>query len=227
MKPPKGEKLEIDIEEPERGDVTALCDLLMQNFGYIYSALFDTSEKLTSQLMRSILVAHGGKHALGYRSFYIARQRGTRKIVGMLLLKTDSSDKGYGAFVSALTIIKVVLLKLGLGGLFRTWRNWQIIRGVSSKDWQIKVKPNELRIVYLAVSDDARHRRVGKQLLEYAKEVAQEGSKELLSLFVREKNVTAQRFFLSQGFSVEKVIVDDEADDLLERGPSIRMVAKI
>lgn len=168
-------------------------------------------------------MAFGGKHSLGYKSFYAARQRTTPgEIVGILLLKTDSSDTKYATFITTLSIGIVVLLNLGLRGLFRTGRNWQLIRGIS-----VNVKANELRIAYLAVSKDVRDRQVGKQLLEFAKRIAIEENKDLISLFVREKNTQAQRFFLSQGFFVEDLIPDEKADSLLGQGASIRMIARV
>ena len=221
MKPPRHEQIEIAIVEPKREDVTSLCHLLIQDFGYIYSALFGTDKKMTSSLLKPILKANGGRHTLGYKSFYIAHPKSTRKeIVGML--KLTSSAERRGKFISTLSIIRIVLLNLGLRGLFRTWRKWLVIRGVTPK-----MEANELHIVYIAVSDDARNRGVGKQLLEYAKGVAKKEGRQLISLCVREKNVEAQGFFLSQGFSVEKVVSDDKADDLLGQGASIRMTAKV
>jgi ribosomal protein S18 acetylase RimI-like enzyme len=172
--------------------------------------------------MTEVLTARKGKHSLGYQSFYIARQKNTREVVGMLLLKTNNSGKRYIRFVDVLTIPIVVMMNLGLIGLFRTGRNWLILHRLSPK-----LKPNELHIAYLAVSDGARHLHVGRRLLNYAEAVASKEDKQLMTLCVREKNVGAQNFFLSHGFSVESVLPDEKADRLLGQGPSIRMRASV
>src|SRR5438105_4990691 len=114
------------------------------------------------------------------------------------------------------------MMTLGLVGLLRTGRNWRTLHRLSPK-----LKPNELHIVYLAVSDAARHRHVGGQLLKYARTVATDEGRQLITLCVRKKNVGAQNFFLSHGFSVESVHPDEKADRLLRQGPSIRMIASL
>jgi ribosomal protein S18 acetylase RimI-like enzyme len=86
---------------------------------------------------------------------------------------------------------------------------------------------DKLHIVYLAVSHAALQRQVGKQLLEYAKGVAKAEGRQSISLCVREQNLSAQQCFLSQGFSVENILVDVEADSLLGLGSSVQMVAKV
>lgn len=215
-------RLDVDIAEAGKGDVTDLCNLLLRYFGYIYEFLFGTSNELASSLLKHILSAHEGKHSLGYKSFYVARHRSTKEICGMLLLKRGNSKQKYDQFITTLAIMRIVLVKLGLRGLFRTSRNWQVISAVS-----VKVKPDELHIVYLAVSEATLHRQVGKQLLDYARGVAKAEGKKLISLIVRQQNLAGHQFFLSQGFSVENVVVDAEADSLLGLGPSVQMVAKV
>jgi ribosomal protein S18 acetylase RimI-like enzyme len=214
--------LEIDIVEPEAQDVTRLCELLVQDFGYVYQALFGTGRDLTFKLMKQILSAHGGKHSLGYKSFHIARDRSTAQVVGMLLLKTNNSVKKFGRLIDALTIPTVVMTNLGVTGLLRTGRNWLIIHRLSPK-----LKTSQLHIAYLTVSKEARHRRVGRQLLQYARRVALEKGKQSMLLYVRQKNVSAQTFFLGHGFSVENIVRDAKADDSLRQGPSIRMSASV
>jgi ribosomal protein S18 acetylase RimI-like enzyme len=218
---PDDKRLEIEIEEAKTEDVTSLCTLLMQNFGYIYKALFGNDEKLTFAMVESILKANEGNHALGYKSFYIAYPKNRRKeIVGILKL-TTSTDK-HSKFITTLAIVRLVLQNHRLRGLYRTWSNWRIISGVYPK-----VKANELHIAYLAVNEDARHRQVGTQLLEYAKRVAKNECKILVSLCVRENNVDAKRFFLSQGFSENDPVPDYKADHLLGQGAVIKMTAKV
>jgi ribosomal protein S18 acetylase RimI-like enzyme len=216
-----GEKVEIEIRRAEREDVTSLRTLLMRNFGYVYTNLFGTNEKLTSRLLESILVANGGKHALGYNSFCIARPKDEReKVVGML--KLMSSTEKEGKFISTLSIIKVVWLNLGLRGLYRTWHNWRIIHRVYPT-----MKASELHIVYIAVTEGVRRRQVGKQLIEYAKGAAKDKGKDLVTLCVREKNVEAKAFLMSQGFSDEGRVPDESADNLLDMGAIIKMTARI
>lgn len=220
---PQRERLEIDVSTPEREDVPALCNLLIQHFGYIYSTLFGKDKELTHKMLESILKASGGAHSLGYKSFCIAHPKNRRKeIVGVLLLKLKSSTERYDRFLSALSITKVVLLNLGLRGASRAWRNWRIISGISPE-----VQADELHIVYLAVSDDALNRNVGEQLLEHTKVIAKKKGKNLISLHVRAKNIRAQEFFYSQGFSIEGIVRDDDADALLGQGANSRMITEV
>lgn len=220
---PESEKLEIEIIQAKKEDVAELRNLLMQHFGYIYKALFGNGtedEIIVPKMLESILKSLGGRHALGYKSFLIAHPRDeTEDVVGMLMLK--SSVERWRRFLTTLAIIKLVFLNFGLRGLLRVWRNWRAIRGVSQK-----VGANELHIVYLAVSDKARKRQVGKQLLEHARLIAKEKGKELITLCVRENNPGANGFFRRQGFIETPTDdkTDDEADDLLGQGAIVRMI---
>ncbi len=220
---PEGAQLEIDITKPELTDVTTLRDLLMQHFGYVYTTLFGNDERRTSRILESLLKANGGEHPLGYKSFYIAHPRNRRdEVVGVLMLKTGNRADRYGMLTTTLAVAKIVLRNLGVRGALRTWRRWQVIRGISPA-----VGPDELHVVYLAVSDGAMNRHVGRQLLGYARTIAKDRDKKFISLFVRAKNLKAQDFFRGQGFSVENTVTDAEADKLLGQGASIRMVAEI
>jgi ribosomal protein S18 acetylase RimI-like enzyme len=221
---PERGKLEIKIAKAKKEDVAELRNLLMQYFGYVYKALFGNGKKdelPVSKMLESILKARRGKHALGYESFCVAHPTGSRKeIVGMLLLK--SSAGRWRRFMTAWSITKLVLLNFGLRGLLRVWRNWSAIRSISQK-----VASNELHIVYLAVSTNAQDRRVGTQLLEYAKQIAKEKGKDLITLCVRENNPKAERFFEDHGFEkAPDSKVDKKADDLLGQGALIRMFDK-
>jgi ribosomal protein S18 acetylase RimI-like enzyme len=223
---PNLEKLEIKISPAKKKDITELCNLLMQHFDYVYKALFasgDDEDIPVSKMLESVLEANAGKHALGYESFLVARPKGKRnQIVGMLLLK-HSAEK-WRRLMTAWSIIVIVFLNLGMKGLLQVWRNWWVIHSVSRK-----MSANELHIVYLAVSDNARNLKVGTQLLKYARQIAKDKNKTLITLCVRANNPKAKDFFIRQGFSVENYPndkADTKADDLLGQGAIIRMVDK-
>ena len=219
----ESEELQIEVTKARKEHADELSNLLVQHFGYVYEALFCNGKEdkiIVPKMLEPIMKSLGGRHALGYRSFWIAHPRDEPEdVVGMLLLK--KSGERWRGFLTTLSIIKVVFLNFGLRGLLRVWRNWRDIRGISQK-----VRAKELHIVYLAVSDKARKRHVGKRLLEHARLIARQESKELITLCVRENNREAHGFFLSQGF--EKIPTDDKtedkADQLLRQGAIIRMV---
>jgi len=214
----QGERLDINIDQPEREDVLDLCQLILKNFGYVYTNLFDTSEKLTYKLLKNILIVNKGKHPIGYKSFCIARSRISDEIVGMLFLKTHSSDSKINKFIGGLGIAKVVLFHLGFIGLFRTWRNWKVINNIVPK-----IKAHELHIVYLTVKDEAQGKEIGKQLLAHAKKVARKESKKSITMDVRKNNTKAQAIFIKLGFSEESITIDPEAEKLLNQSSNIRM----
>ena len=215
--------LEVEITKATANDVTAVRSLLLKHFGYIYLTLLGPDQERASATLESILKANLGHHQLGYQSFYVARSKDNeRETHGILKLKAKNSDKSWDTLLSGLLVLKVTLHKLGLRGTFRALRKWFAIRGINAS-----VEADELHIVYLAVSDFARARYVGKQLLNFAELVAVRERKKTLSLYVREKNVNARNFFLHQGFSISNTIIEADADDLLGQGATIRMVKKI
>lgn len=222
---PEGEELELKIVAAKAEDATELRNLLMQHFGYVYKTLFVNGKKdeiAVSKMMESVLKAFGGKHALGYKSFYVAYPKGNRReIVGMLML--NGSAEGWRRFMTGFIIIKLLFLNFGLKALFRFLRNWQVVQNISQK-----VKDDELHIAYLAVNADARKRKVGKQLLEHARQIGKKKRKKLITLDVREKNSEAQSFFIHNGCEIiPNSKPNDEADSLLGQGTIIRMICKI
>jgi ribosomal protein S18 acetylase RimI-like enzyme len=219
----EGEKLEIKIVPAKKEDVAELRNLLMQHFSYVYKILFGNrkkSELLVSKMLESVLKARGGKHALGYKSFWIAHPKSRRReIVGMLMFK--SSVERWHRFMTGLSITKLVFMNSGLRGLLQVWHNWRAIRSTYRK-----VGANELHIVYLAVSDNARQCQVGKQLLEHARQIAKDKGKNLITLCVRANNPRAKDFFVRQGFieATPDNNTNDKTDNLLGQGAIIRMI---
>ena len=63
---------------------------------------------------------------------------------------------------------------------------------------------------------------IGAILIEFSLQAAGDASKKKLVLDVRERNKTARRFFMHQGFSEDK-IVHRRSDQLMDRGPAIEM----
>ena len=219
---PKHEILEVEITKARAADVAAVRSLLLEHFGYIYLTLLGPGQERASVTLDSILKANHGRHPLGYQAFYVARSEDNEKTHGILKLKTKTSDRNWNSILGGLLVLKIVLHSLGLREFIRALRKWFAIRDIN-----VSVEADELHIVYLAVSDVARGRYVGKQLLNFAKMAALSERKKTLSLYVREKNVNARDFFLHQGFSIDHTIIDTEADDLLRQGATIRMVTKI
>lgn len=217
------EVLEVKIRKATAEDVAAVRHLLLKQFGYIYLTLLGPDYDRAAATLDSILKANQGRHPLGYTSFYVAQSKDNQKEThGILKLKTKSSRESWNVFLSGLLILGIAFRKLGLRGTFRTLRKWFVIQGVN-----VSVEPDELHIVYLAVSDVARGRYVGKQLLNFAKLVAASEHKKTVSLYVREKNINAQKFFLHQGMSIDNIIIDTKADNLLRQGATIRMITKV
>lgn len=219
---PAGPKLDVDISQPDREDVIEICELLIDHFGYVYSAIFDTSKRLTFRLIKRILTIHRGHHPLGFKSFFIARDRTSGKTVGMLLLKTASSDTKFGTFFATMTIAAITFFHLGIIGVFRTWHNWKALASIVPK-----VQPDELNIVYVAVNSNVQGRNVGKQLIEYSKGIAREQRKKLVTVDVRNINTKALAVFKELGFIMQNVTTDPEAETLLGQGPTIRMTLSV
>jgi len=220
---PKPEVLEVDIRKAKAEDVAALRGLLLEEFGYIYLTLLGPDYNRASATLDSILKANRGRHPIGYESFYVAQSKDNQKEThGILKLKAKNSDKNWDVLFGSLSILGIAFHNLGVRGTVRALRKWRVIQDVN-----VSVEADELHIVYLAVSDVARGRYVGKQLLNFAKLVARSEHKKILSLHVREKNINARKFFLHQGFSIENTIIDTEADELLMHGAMIRMVTQV
>ena len=220
---PRRDVLEVTIRKAKAEDVAAVRNLLLEEFGYIYLTLLGPDYDRASATLDSILKANRGRHPIGYQSFYVAQSKDKQKEThGILKLKAKSSDKSWDVLLGRLLILRIAFHNLGLRGTFRALRKWRVIQGVN-----MSVEADELHILYLAVSDVARGRYVGKQLLTFAKLVAASEHKKTLSLYVREKNINARNFFLHQGFSIENTIIDTEADELLRHGAMIRMVTQV
>ena len=220
----KREGLEIDVTRARTGDVAAVRSLLLQHFGYIYLNLLGTDKERASATLDLILKANQGQHPLGYKTFYVAQSKDhhQKRTYGILKFKMKSPGEGPSTLLAGLSVLKILLRNIGLRGTFRTLRKWFAIRSINAD-----VEADELHVVYLAVSDAVRRRHVGKQLLNFAKMIAVAERKKTLSLYVREKNVDALSFFLNQGFSIDRTVIDTEADNLLMQGASTRMTMKV
>lgn len=211
----------IDIRPATRDDVLAIDALMIDNFGYIYTNLFDTGERLTKQIFRSLLLVNHGRHALGYQSFLVATVTATPQeehVVGLLHLSDPALQRRLAVLRSLPRSLVIVLRFVGILGLLRTIGNLRAFGDLSSAPAR-----DELHINYIAVTEPYRQHGVGAALLHYAKETALAQHKSLLSLEVREANERGQRFFAAGGFNPDAVIAS-KSDATFGQGARIRMV---
>ncbi|MDQ3805636.1 MAG: GNAT family N-acetyltransferase [Acidobacteriota bacterium] len=194
-----------------------MAELLIRHFGYYYTAAFGAGGALTLRVFKDILLVNGGKHPLGYEAFYIAREQTTREIVGCLLFHTRESCTPLKNITSAVGSAFVVLRHLGVVGLMRTFRNLRTL-GTELP----ALGPDELQIVYLAVSPAMRGKHVGTRLVEHIRNAPGGQNKGVLRLEVRESNEVARQFFGSLGFA-EDGLKTSPGDAILGRGARVQM----
>jgi hypothetical protein len=133
----------IGVRQARRGDVLALARLMSDHFGYMYSAVFDTSPRMTKKMLLNLLrTANGRVPNFGFRSFQVACGGDPPEVIG--LLKVTYSKPLYADIACWLLVPAIVLYHLGLTGLVRTWRNWLVLR-----DTVPEIAPDELYIQYL------------------------------------------------------------------------------
>jgi ribosomal protein S18 acetylase RimI-like enzyme len=214
-------KITVIIERPRREDVAELCQLFIQHFGYIYTAIFDTSVRLTYRIVKSVLVSGRGRHLLGYKAFHIARGPESHEILGFLVVITADSNRFFPQSGAVIRAALVTIRYLGIVGLVRTFRNLRKLGSLVST-----TASDELYILYVAVRPTARHHQVGSQLIAFANSLAAEQQMRLLTLEVREANNSAQQFFTALGFANTHVI-HSPGDEILGRGGRIRMTRKV
>jgi ribosomal protein S18 acetylase RimI-like enzyme len=213
--------MRLQIRPAIRDDVLAIDVLVVENFGYIYSNLFDTSDRLTKKIFRRILLAKKGRHALGYRSFMVATvtgEPGEEYVVGLLHLSNPAFQTRSATLRSLMSSLFVVLRLVGIRGVFRTISNLRAFGDLSSTP-----SKDELHINYIAVADSYRQHGVGAALMRHAKDTARAQSKSLVSLDAREANVRGQRFFEASGF-LQAAVIASKSDAIFGQGARIRMV---
>lgn len=208
---------EIIIKPASRDNLLALLDLLIDNFGYVYESIFDTSPRLTKAILKDVLLINGGDHAFGFKSFYVTIDKMTGSCVGVMMFNSDKTKKTPRILITFITTLLIVFKHLGFWGVFRSLSN---VRAASTAI-PIDV-PNELHITYFAVAKEFQHMGVGHQMMEYAKGIARSEGKKVISLDTRENNLPAQQFFKSQGFFADSIINSD-SDKAFGHGARIHM----
>jgi len=206
------------IRRAERKDVDAITELLMDHFSYVYSTLFDTSLRLTKRIFKALVSLNSGRHASGYRSYYLAVDEEGGGIAGLVLITSFQSKITVELAIAFLGSLFVVVWYLGLAGLIRTLGNLKPVRMATDPI----IEFNELHLSYLVVASEYRRRSVGSQLIAFANKEALRKGKQYLSLEVREKNISAQKFFKKQGFG-EIARIESEYDSEFEQGFRILM----
>jgi ribosomal protein S18 acetylase RimI-like enzyme len=219
--PAKEYKKEVFFKTVEREDVAEFNRLFVETFGYYYSAIFDTSPRLTQRLVKIILLVNRGKHPLGYQAFHIACEEGTGRILGFLMVTSKESQGLSKRIIGVGSSMIIVLWQLGIVGLIRTIGN---LRRMGM--FEPPPERDELEVIYFAVGADSRRHGVGRQMMMFIENKARNLKKQSISLEVREKNNTARRFFESLGFS-EECIISSDGDVLLNQGHRIRMSAQV
>lgn len=214
-------KIEVFFKIADREDVAEFVQVFVEHFGYFYSAIFDTSNRLTQKLLKAIFVLNRGKHPLGYKKFYLACEQTGGRIVGFFMVATKKTDGKINAIFGSLGSIMIVLFQLGIIGLIRAFRNLRKMGILASA-----LERNEMRIVYFAVSPKCQRHGIGKQMFAFVESMARNLNKRSITLEVREANTDAQQFFRSMGF-VEDIAIKSEGDALLNQGQRIRMAAVV
>lgn len=209
--------IDILIKPAERKDALAVAQLMMQDYSYIYTSIFDTSQRVAHLILRRILLNNWGKHLLGYRSFHLAFDINSGDCIGLVLFLSDSSIRPLDTILGFSRSMLTVLRYVGIVGFIRTVRNLKVFyRGL------FQIAPSEFHILYLSVQHDRQRQGVGTKLITYAKGMAKIQGKSCITLDVRETNRGAQDFFLSQGF-IKEARLDSDFDSALGKGGRIRM----
>ena len=212
---------EIIIKPAARDNLIGLLDLFINNFGYVYVALFDTSTRLTKTILKEVLLINNGDHALGYKSFYVAIDKLTNVCVGLIMFNSERTKKPIRSTITFITTILIVFKYLGLWGVVRSLHNLRAVSTAMPID-----TPDELHITYFAVSKEFQRMGIGHQMLEFAQSIARSEGKKIVVLDVRKDNAIAQQFFESHGFVAEAVIESD-SDRAFGYGPRIHMKREV
>ena len=127
--------LNIEIRQATRGDVPVLARLMAEHFGYMYSAVFDTSPRLTEKILATFLRAVSGKiPGIGFRSFQVACSDNPADVKGLLEVTCSSPPNFAVAFWLLAPVI--VLYHLGLTGMVRAFRNARALTRYGTGDRQ-------------------------------------------------------------------------------------------
>ena len=111
-------KIEVFFKVPERQDVAEFVNLFAEHFGYFYSAIFDTSRRLTRKILKRLLLVNRGNHALGYKAFFVVCEQTSGRILGFFMVSAKESNGRGKTILGFLGALISVLFRLGFVGLF-------------------------------------------------------------------------------------------------------------
>jgi ribosomal protein S18 acetylase RimI-like enzyme len=206
----------VDVEQARSEDAVALARLMTEHFGYVYSAAFDTSPRMTEIILLSLLHAANGRIPdYGFRSFQVARGPDSDEVLGFM--KCSYSKPIGPDLIYWILFPPIIFYHLGITGLIRTLRNWMVLR-----DMVPTICQDEIYLQYIAVNSHAQNSGVGTRLLEHTVEFGRKIEKSRLALDVREANETARRFFRNHGLR-EHLLIKRVSDHVIGKGPTIRM----
>jgi ribosomal protein S18 acetylase RimI-like enzyme len=211
---------DILIRPAQRKDVISISEIMMANFAYVYTVMFETSFSLTKEIFKRILAVNGGNYIIGYKTYTVAFDTNTGKIAGLIALYTKQRKRDLiiGTISSALVLLKYI----GIVGLIRTRRNLHKLNDIIPK-----VHDDELYISYIAVPSEFKKQGIGQQLIKFAISSADSSAKTSIVLDVREKNEDGIAFFKALNFQEESRSNTPDADNALGMGRSIHMRLKL
>ena len=188
-------RVSVVVRSAARQDLVPVTQMLMMHYSIKYSTLFDTSVRLTRELLKRALLINDGKHSLGYKNFLLAFDREEGKCVGILSisphLKTSTMQNLFAGFLLCVLVVRF----LGVVGVVRYIRSLRAMHRSESR-----AGPEELHIRMIAVDHSLADRGIGSQLLEYAYVAALTTGKKHLVVDVPFGS-RAMRFFEHRGFT--------------------------
>jgi ribosomal protein S18 acetylase RimI-like enzyme len=209
--PPLDEATSISIVPASRAHVRAISALLAREFGYIYTELCAAPTHKVRAIAKAILLANGGKHSLGYRSFNCALHAESQSFAGAFLVVPS-------VHFDSRTIVAIATRCLSVIGVKRLWTSWLRVRLLT--DSGSATPPKSSVLVYIAVVEACRGRGLGSRILAHAVQHARNQGSRILTAEVREANIRAQNFFLRHNFT-QVAILAHETDRLFGQGARI------
>lgn len=188
--------VQVVIRNAGRQDLVAIMQMLMMHYSMKYSMLFDTSVRITRELLKRALLISRGNHFLGYNNFFLASDCEDGRCVGILSfsphLKTSAIQRSFAGLLLCVLVVRF----LGVVGVVRYIRSLRAMRRSESR-----VAPDELHIRIIAVDPTLINKGIGSQLLDYAYVSALTSGRKRLVVDVPSGS-HALKFFERRGFSL-------------------------